>query len=1462
MTASAKENPEEMMGGSEQGEEPELFVMESLQPMLFSIRVCPSKAALQRIIEDHGGELTSKVGGPHTLRLLPTGEKSFSVTSDVFSAQYVYDCVKEKRLLDPSKYRVNKKSCYTDDVKVLDIIRGVRSWADCVRVEVNFADEVSDFSDDEDFNVLMQNKTWKTGRRPYSRIEQKSILDFIIKHKRYGDVKGNVLWKDIERRKVCPLRSWESMKEHYRKVIITDLGTYQLSKKIETKLYKGYTDGKYHEESSDDSGGSEEEEEEKADSKKEKREEESASRSSGRETPNEKLILPKLRKELREEAGAQKVLRDPEEAHGEEEDEQSELRLQEETDIEDEEEAEDKDQEKAEEKGVKEGVDDGAYAEVERQVASFDAGVANSTQAFEIVLADGEFENPPKRTASYLKELAEDWEESRGSLPDKSQNEEETEATCTENKQEKGRSGGAPNGNLHKNTHDEYKAQDGERIFTKVLSSCSHDGLTHQIVNAEVQSSESTSNPVKTKKNNDMFTEKEAEEIANYLVEMSSSVAWEEQAVAESKRNEGGDALQLDQLPKDGLPKNSEENAKTHNSGGDSGRENNGKGTSCHDDDVELADSSAEDSVFQTCPSTTDSHTYQDAGKDTHLAQKPQNLVEEGEAYRRRSVSEEETVQTVKKNKINGTKGDTSSSASENKKKSKKGQLQDKQLGSSGSSPVSKDVSQEKTRTKKPRKRRPLLDESTSSDSEVLITRSRKVDMGQILSCPAKGQKTRSTCGKEETEDENASPRTPDRQRQKGRKAAGVSSSPGSTSPASLPRVKHQSRKTKDANHNVGVEKVARKMKKGERKAVLEEDNSDSDVNDVDSLATEEEESSSGFSGTPVSDPCYSIDTHTGYYDRSFNPSQGLVRNVSSKRRKINTAKGNGVKMPYTHEEDVEILMYIDDHHSHSQVGGRELWQKMEGQGVLPNRSWHSLKERYRKRIVPNLNIYQRYGLSKTMLQRFKKHSQPADDSPRAKASEIYRQPYSHEEDLCILNFIIKNKRHSEVGGKSLWTLMASCEAGLKGRTWLSLKERYRMSIVRHLHSFNLSDDEILKFKKSGKRSKNLRLTHKHPPNASVYKFAKVRLSSQAKKRSETSSVSESEDTREQEEEETRGGSESRTEGNVSSKGRGKRGGEERASTSNVQEDIDDSGGFKQPKRRGVLARVTEEKERAYSPEIPFLDGSVFERKRKLYTEPEGNKVLTPQVMSKKDGEERLEEGKRMKRRKLNNVSFSEQEIGEGGIEGSRGSKQEMEVSTDMQVEDSVEDHVESDDKLPLLIYRDEEVESDVEITAKITEDQETVKEKVNDSVEITDKDNMDIDSASERTVAPPAEVNSKEASDSVSPENDKENISRTPIAFIPENTQRLSPRKRNSMKFTQKPSSATSQSESSAPDIVDDTEPDKVEKLDKKKRKKERNSLPATTSSPDKRVTRRSLELEKTLPKQKLRIRPLHKNK
>ncbi|ROT69387.1 putative serine/arginine repetitive matrix protein 2-like [Penaeus vannamei] len=1037
-----------MANESEYVEEPELFVMESLQPMLFSIRVCPTKAALQRIIEDHGGELTSKVGGPHTLRLLPIGEKSFSVSSDVFSAQYIYDCVKEKRLLDPSKYRVNKNSCYTDDIKVLDIIRGVRSWADCVRVEIEGPEDVSDFSDDENFNVLMQNRTWKTGRRPYSRNEQKSILEFIIKNKRYGEVKGNVLWKDMEKRKVCPLRSWESMKEHYRKVIITDLAPYQLSKKIEAKLYKGYTDGKYHKESSDDD--------------------------------------EELRKDQRGKAVTQKeVSSDPKETQVE--DEQSELTWQEEADIEDEEETEDEDQEEADEEGIKKTMNDIMYDEVERQVASFDAGVANCTQSFEVVLADGEFENPPKQTDNYLKELADDWEESRGSFPGQSQNKEENAAACAENKQERGRSESALTGNLQKSTRDEDGTQDREGVF----SSSDPDEQSHQVVDAEIPSSESTSKIVKTKKNTDMFTEKEAEEIANYLIEMSNSDPWEEPAVTDLKHNKCGDA------------------------GGNSVQQNNCKGTSIVVNNGEQADTSTETIIFQTCPTSTDSHTNQEAGKDRNLVHDPCNSVDgkeitkvllspflaetessgeesdrsiilfsEGEICRKRSVGEEEAD---KKNLLNGSKGTRSSSASETKKKSKKGQLQDRQSGNSSVSSTSKDVSQEKTRMRKPQKRKPHLDESTSSDSEVLITRSRKVDMGQILSCPSKGvpQKTRSIHSEEETEEEDVSSHTPDRQRQNGRRSTEENSSPGGTSSGSLQRVKHQLQKERETKLDVSSE-VMRKMKGGE-KVSLEENSSDSDGNDDDSLITEEE-NNSYLSTSLMSDPCSSIDSFTGFYDRSFYPSRCHELRLDLTRRVAKISTGNGDK-----ENPIGNLILP------------ELRKDQRGKAVTQKEVSSDPKETQVEDEQSELTWQEEADIE---------DEEETEDEDQEEADE--------EGIKKTMNDIMYDEVERQVGGKSLWTLMATCEGGLKGRSWLSLKERFRMSIVKHLHSFNLSDDEILKFEKYGNRSKNQKITHRHQPDASVYKFAKIRLSPRTKKRSATSSVSESEVPREQKEEVSR----------------------------------------------------------------------------------------------------------------------------------------------------------------------------------------------------------------------------------------------------------------------------------------------------------------------------------------------------
>ncbi|XP_066998651.2 serine-rich adhesin for platelets [Anabrus simplex] len=64
----------------------------------------------------------------------------------------------------------------------------------------------------------------------------------------------------------------------------------------------------------------------------------------------------------------------------------------------------------------------------------------------------------------------------------------------------------------------------------------------------------------------------------------------------------------------------------------------------------------------------------------------------------------------------------------------------------------------------------------------------------------------------------------------------------------------------------------------------------------------------------------------------------------------------------YTVEDDKKLLEYITTKGRHHQTNGVKLWKMMELRNVLPERSWQSMKERYRKVIQPNL---QRYDLSK-----------------------------------------------------------------------------------------------------------------------------------------------------------------------------------------------------------------------------------------------------------------------------------------------------------------------------------------------------------------------------------------------------------------------------------------------------------------------------------------------------------------
>ena len=58
------------------------------------------------------------------------------------------------------------------------------------------------------------------------------ILKFIAEKKRFDDVRGNDVWQVMEEMKVVKGRSWQSMKERFRKVISERIRTHGLSNEI------------------------------------------------------------------------------------------------------------------------------------------------------------------------------------------------------------------------------------------------------------------------------------------------------------------------------------------------------------------------------------------------------------------------------------------------------------------------------------------------------------------------------------------------------------------------------------------------------------------------------------------------------------------------------------------------------------------------------------------------------------------------------------------------------------------------------------------------------------------------------------------------------------------------------------------------------------------------------------------------------------------------------------------------------------------------------------------------------------------------------------------------------------------------------------------------------------------------------------------------------------------------------
>ena len=96
--------------------------------------------------------------------------------------------------------------------------------------------EGSETGEDDETDGHLDLRGFRSKANYYSNADDVKIIEFIIKNKRFHEVGGNALWDTMEKRGDLPGRSWHSLKERFRKVIIKKIGSYDLSFLLRVEL--------------------------------------------------------------------------------------------------------------------------------------------------------------------------------------------------------------------------------------------------------------------------------------------------------------------------------------------------------------------------------------------------------------------------------------------------------------------------------------------------------------------------------------------------------------------------------------------------------------------------------------------------------------------------------------------------------------------------------------------------------------------------------------------------------------------------------------------------------------------------------------------------------------------------------------------------------------------------------------------------------------------------------------------------------------------------------------------------------------------------------------------------------------------------------------------------------------------------------------------------------------------------
>ncbi|XP_071544136.1 uncharacterized protein [Panulirus ornatus] len=1218
-----------------------------------------------------GGRMVANKSGPHTIRLFPRGERGFGKVGDFFNGQYIHDCIKKRRLLPIIDYRLNETSRYDASVDPMDILLGKLSWDECKLIDGRTEFEVSDFSDDENSIEPQKIKKFKSRGLPYSGGERKAILKYIINKKRYGEVKGRLLWEDMAKAEVCPGRTWQSMKQQYRTYIIDNLVTFKLPDNVARRIYAPYckTGNDQHVLTSEE-------------------EPEPGGTGLGSNMQDNGNTAGEKGQVVKDMNDVKIVSEDKQQENGGETSRGSTIEHCAKTDDDDDEGQHEKDEnehnvlkeneEKESTREIGQGSTLEQYAgtannkrqvENEQKTVNLDQQKENgrgepkmqetslgSSEELCAMVTDGKREDERKendlQTANKTSQNVSGEEnllmgrttsdcndEQYGESSDekdgedekelKSMNENELrESVCqsakenlskdetlgTEHETRRTRKGKEQVVNENaiienkerRNEHSDLDINLQGDIQENHWIEQESEGLNSQQCNKrnidedlekqeseyrfrkrrenEIEDCQASQNNIMEKFENDM---KQRKEYQSSEAQRRETYAYETQEFECVLSTEDFECLDTVRKKPSNILMELENDWNSGSSAGDAmlSADSSLKSKIA---DKDHAESEFSKEIRETSPQNQsfvprspvmiqdDAYTSRE-----HLLCRPQESLAavnemneriDKDSYQKSSQKESEYQATLRSSKvtvedinemqeiIDGTFDignvdnvslnvcdnlpDAGSGIIENLKSQDSETLLDcsqvrKNLSTSNDELAPNLASSEEVH--------PKIDDhnlissflkdidSDSNGSTVVFTVDEYLESSEEIEDSDSG--SRRMLRKGEFDNKNHSSNldcTPKRKsffyshrmqkktrlrvcrhsKRASRKTASKKADKiqpdqeterSSTQHGNFTEIKdgktskefvvtssvNESSPESDVMIQRSIPTINRRLLNQRMVAVSSPEiplsvsqdvglsKQEQFVSSSDSLSSKSEDSVEECGNlfqknlfrddnqTTPSDPASSRDSYTGRYDRSFNPRRGCTYGASRKSPSghINPSVR---KESYSLYEDLEILNFITRHHAYDRVKGRELWQEMERCEVLPKRSWHSMKERYRKRIIPRLHTYLQFGLSRDTIRLIQSHapSQFEEASPRTKGNESSRRPYTHVEDELIVKFIAKNRRYSEVGGKTLWVVMTSSVPGLKKRTWLSLKERFRKNIVKHLDDFSLTNDEVENFRK------------------------------------------------------------------------------------------------------------------------------------------------------------------------------------------------------------------------------------------------------------------------------------------------------------------------------------------------------------------------------------------------------------